>query len=167
MTPAKLRTARAILRPFREDDREAAVALHEDPRVCRYMGDGTVPDGEALFNAIFGVYASQEARWFEIWAVEVHGELVGHAELKESEHTRPGELELVYCLRPEIWGKGLGGEVAAALCQRARDLERIPIATVHPENAASLSLLRRLRFAPLEALDEQTLLLVWSSDTPP
>ncbi|TNE91287.1 MAG: N-acetyltransferase [Deltaproteobacteria bacterium] len=157
--PATLETERLTLRPYARTDRDDAVRLHSDPVVSRYMGDGTPGDGEALFHAIFGIYNADEPRFFEIWAVEADGRFVGHAELKQTEHTTEGELELVYCLVPEAWGKGYGTALVGALTGRAESVGCRTIATVHPDNAASLHILHRWSFAEVERFADGTVLL--------
>ena len=79
--PPTLRTPRLVLDAYRPDDEEDFVALFQDRRVSRWMGDG--PDAEAedraLFRRIFSkVYAED---LFDVWAVRRAGLLVGHAEI--------------------------------------------------------------------------------------
>lgn len=45
MTPS-LRTARLLLEPYVEADEEEFVALFQDTRVFRWMGDGLAPEEE-------------------------------------------------------------------------------------------------------------------------
>ena len=91
---------------------------------------------------------------FHIWAIEEAGRYAGHAELKR--RTGRVEYELVYMLRKDSWGRSLGGRVVDALIAEAKDRD-IPfvIATVHPENAASIAILRRRGFALDEALTRE------------
>ncbi|MFF5587626.1 GNAT family N-acetyltransferase [Streptomyces hygroscopicus] len=147
MTPT-LRTARLLLEPYRPQDEDRFVALFQDGRVSRWMGDGKpVPeaDDRALFGRIFTkVYAR---RLFDVWAVRENGRYVGHAEIKPTEVVDGHEI--VYALAPEAWGRGLGTELAEAVIGHgfgALGLEEVH-ATVTAANGASLALLTRLGFA--------------------
>lgn len=126
-------------------DEEAFVALFQDTRVSRWMGDGPSPEAEdrALFWRVFDVYAEDR---FDVWGVRLQGELVGHAELKRTD-TVDG-FELIYALTPSIWGQGLGTELAETIVAYGFDtlgLDEL-YATVHPENRGSLAVLRKIGF---------------------
>ncbi len=147
MTPT-LRTARLLLEPYRPQDEDRFVALFQDGRVSRWMGDGKlVPeaDDRALFGRIFTkVYAR---RLFDVWAVRENGRYVGHAEIKPTEVVDGHEI--VYALAPEAWGRGLGTELTEAVIGHGfgtLGLEEVH-ATVTAANGASLALLTRLGFA--------------------
>ncbi|MBU3869532.1 GNAT family N-acetyltransferase [Streptomyces sp. 4503] len=152
---ATLRTARLLLEQYRREDEDAFVALFQDRRVSRWMGDGKpVPEAEdrALFGRIFTkVYAR---RLFDVWAVREEGRYVGHAEIKPTGVT--GGHEIVYALAPEAWGRGLGTELAEAVVGHgfgALGLSAVH-ATVTAANDASLSLLTRLGFAHRRDIEE-------------
>ncbi|MEU4896583.1 GNAT family N-acetyltransferase [Streptomyces sp. NPDC044780] len=154
MTPT-LRTARLLLEPYRPEDEDAFVALFQDRRVSRWMGNGRpAPEAEdrALFGRVFTkVYAR---RLFDVWAVREDGRYVGHAEIKPTEAV--GGHEIVYALVPEAWGRGLGTELAVAVVGHgfgALGLNEVH-ATVTAANGASLALLTRLGFAHSRDIEE-------------
>ncbi|MDI3404701.1 GNAT family N-acetyltransferase [Streptomyces cavernicola] len=146
MRPPSLRTSRLRLDPYVPEDEADFVALFQEPRVFRWMGDGTADEdaNRALFGRIFSkVYAR---RLFDVWAVRHEGRLVGHAEIKPTE--RAGGHELVYALHPDVWGRGLGSELAGVIVAHgfgALGLTEVH-ATVAAPNEASLAVLRRLGF---------------------
>ncbi|MFD0380388.1 GNAT family N-acetyltransferase [Streptomyces sp. NPDC127112] len=153
MTPT-LRTERLLLDPYLPDDEEAFVALFQDTRVSRWMGDGPVPEEEdrALFGRIFTkVYARG---LFDVWAVRRDGELIGHAEIKRTDAV--GGHEIIYALAPAAWGAGLGSELARALT--AYGFDTLSLAEVHAtvaaENGASLALLERIGFEHVRDITE-------------
>ncbi len=91
VTPV-LRTERLLLDPYTPEDEEAFVALFQDTRVSRWMGDG--PATEAEDRALFGrvltkVYAEG---LFDVWAVRRDGRLVGHAEIKRTDEVDGHEI---------------------------------------------------------------------------
>ncbi|MFJ8623375.1 GNAT family N-acetyltransferase [Kitasatospora sp. NPDC093550] len=149
-----LRTGRLVLDAYRPEDEEGFVALFQDVRVSRWMGDGPASEesDRALFGRIFTkVYAG---RLFDVWAVRRDGRLVGHAEIKPTDAVRGHEI--VYALAPAAWGSGLGTEVARALV--AYGFETLGLAEVHAtvaaDNGASLALLAGLGFAHVRDLTE-------------
>lgn len=153
MTPV-LRTERLLLDPYTPEDEEGFVALFQDVRVSRWMGDGTATEAEdrALFGRVFTkVYAEN---LFDVWAVRRDGRLVGHAEIK-----RTGEVgghEIIYALAPEAWGAGLGTEIAEAIV--AYGFDTLGLAEVHAtvaeSNTASLVLLERIGFSHVRDVRE-------------
>ncbi|MGW2618039.1 GNAT family N-acetyltransferase [Streptomyces sp. NPDC001500] len=152
MTPT-LRTARLLLEPYVPEDEEDFVALFQDARVSRWMGDGPASEAEdrALFGRIFTKVYAQGL--FDVWAVRRDGLLVGHAEIKP---TDVGGHEIVYALAPTAWGSGLGTEVAEAIVAHgfhALGLTEV-YATVAAPNTASLTLLDRLGFDHVRDITE-------------
>ncbi|MFI8889692.1 GNAT family N-acetyltransferase [Streptomyces paradoxus] len=152
--PPALLTPRLLLTPYTPDDEEDFVALFQDTRVSRWMGDGPSPeaDDRALFGRIFSkVYARD---LFDVWAVRRDGRLVGHAEIKRTDEVDGHEI--VYALSPAVWGSGLGTELAEALV--AYGFETLGLTEVHAtvaaENEASLRLLGRTGFAHVRDIVE-------------
>lgn len=170
MTPT-LRTGRLLLVPYTPADEDGFVALFQDVRVSRWMGDGPAPESEdrALFGRIFThVYARG---LFDVWAVYEDGRRVGHAEIKPTPES--GGHEIVYALAPGAWGRGLGTELAVALVDHGLGPLGLPAvhATVASENSASLALLDRIGFQHVRDIAEDdgstTRLLTRTRDDPP
>ncbi|MEV6314337.1 GNAT family N-acetyltransferase [Streptomyces sp. NPDC051776] len=145
MTP-DLHTECLLLTPYTPADEAGFVALFQDTRVSRWMGDGpqSEADDRALFGRVFSrVYAQN---LFDVWAVRLDGRLVGHAEIKPTEAV--GGHEIVYALSPTVWGRGLGAEIARALV--AYGFETLGVyavhATVAEPNRTSLAILERTGF---------------------
>ncbi|WP_030775702.1 GNAT family N-acetyltransferase [Streptomyces sp. NRRL F-2664] len=153
MTPV-LRTERLLLDPYTREDEEAFVALFQDTRVSRWMGDGPATEAEdrALFGRIFTkVYAED---LFDVWAVRRDGRLIGHAEIKRTDGVDGHEI--VYALAPDAWGSGLGTEMAQAVVAHGFDCLGLTEvhATVAAPNTASLALLTRIGFAHVRDVRE-------------
>lgn len=152
--PPALRTPRLLLTPYTPDDEDDFVALFQDARVSRWMGDGTASeaDDRALFGRVFSKVYAREL--FDVWAVRRDGRLVGHAEIKRTEEVDGHEI--IYALAPEAWGGGLGTELARALV--AYGFETLGLtevhATVDARNEPSLRLLGRLGFAHVRDIVE-------------
>ena len=140
------------LRLYRKGDAQAMRSVFSDPDVMRFVGDGSTIDAGDLLAPIFAKYESDPT--FYIWAIEEDGEYAGHAELKRRKGRR--EYELIYFLPRERWGRGLGKTVVDLLLDEAwRKSITFVIATVHPDNAASLAILRSRGFVRDDALSEE------------
>ena len=139
------------LRAYRESDRESVGELFNDPEVVRFVGDGRpvpVDEKPSLFDRILQKYETDPT--FFIWAIEESGQYIGHAELKR--RTGRMEYELIYMLRRQCWGRGIGSEIVDQLLEQARAREiSFVIATVHEMNAASIAILKKHGFT----MDEQ------------
>jgi RimJ/RimL family protein N-acetyltransferase len=146
MTPV-LRTERLVLEPYVPEDEEDFVALFQDTRVSRWMGDGPEPEeaDRALFWRVFThVY---DVNKFDVWAVRENGVFVGHAEIKPTEES--GGHELIYALAYNAWGRGLGTELALAICAYGFDtlgLDEVH-ATIAEQNTGSIAVMEKLGFA--------------------
>ena len=154
VTPT-LRTERLLLEPYTPEDEEAFVALFQNTRVTRWMGDGPVSEAEdrALFGRVFSdIYAHDR---FEVWAVRRQGALIGHAEIKPTDVV--GGQEIIYALAPDAWGEGLGTEIAEAVI--AHGFGTLGLTEVHATvaepNAASLALLDRIGFVHVRDITEE------------
>ena len=102
-----LKTARLVLRPFREGD---AVAMFEnwagDPEVTKYLTWTPHKSAEET-HALLSLWA-EESKKPDVyhWAIEYENELVGDVNImqvnEESESAITG-----YCLAKKCWGKGI------------------------------------------------------------
>jgi RimJ/RimL family protein N-acetyltransferase len=149
------------LRAWRAEDRGAWIALFADPEVLRFVGDVSVDEerDNGIFDRLMALEIGSQQRFAFVCAAEFDGEIVGHVELKQTEHTREQEWELVYVLARRAWGRGLGGALANWGVCTAHAHGRRVIATVAPDNAASLRILDRLGFEVATRVWEGTTLL--------
>ena len=138
----ELRTARLLLRQWREDDLDAYARICADPEVMRYMGGGPLTRDETQRRAE-KIARSWEERGFGLWAVEerASGAFIGrigllyHEDWPEDEH----KTEVGWLLERSHWGKGLATEGATASVRYGFEklgLERI-ISIALPQNIAS------------------------------
>ncbi|MEV0365441.1 GNAT family N-acetyltransferase [Nocardia fusca] len=167
-----LHTERLVLERYVLEDEEGFVALFQDTRVSRWMGDGpsSEADDRALFGRVFTMVYADDL--FDVWAVRRDGRLVGHAEIKPTDVVEG--YEIIYALTPEVWGFGLGRELAEALV--AYGFHTLGLAEVHAtvaaSNRASLNVLTKVGFKHIRDITEDdgstTLLLTRSiSDRSP
>ena len=159
MTGVTLRTARLVLRPWREADREPFAALNADPEVRRFFPSlQTRVESDASADFL----ASQFDRTsFGPWVVEVPGVtpfagFVGPWEVNFDIPPR-GRVEIGWRLARAHWGKGYATEAAKAALDFGfgpGGIEEI-VAFVVPENRASRAVMDRigLREDPAGAFD--------------
>lgn len=141
-----LQTDRLALRRFRADDARNLYRLDSDPRVMRYIGDGSVNTLAAIDAAL-----ARSVRYYDrypglgVWPAEERStrRFIGWFCLKYVPKTV--EVEVGYRLLPEAWGRGYATEGARALVSLGFDvigLDRI-IGLTHPENLASQRVLQK------------------------
>ncbi|MDQ2961940.1 MAG: GNAT family N-acetyltransferase [Pseudomonadota bacterium] len=143
---ALLATRRLALREFRPGDTEQLFRLNRDPRVMRYIGDGSVGTRASAAAAISG--ARKHYRVYPglgVWPAEdrASGAFIGWFCLKYIPATV--EVEVGYRLLPRAWGQGYATEGAQALVRYGFDvlgLRRI-LGLTHPDNVASQRVLQK------------------------
>lgn len=156
-----LETTRLLLRPYEPGDLAAFVSLFTDAVVMRHVDRGVLAPDEAaaLFGRVFThVYADGA---FDVWGVfgRGGGAYAGHAELKPRRDAlaRAGDLEIVYLLGRECWGRGLATELASAVVAHGLEGRRAArlCATVAPGNAASIRVLEKLGMRYVEEFEDE------------
>ena len=144
----RLETRRLILRPFEEGDAEAAFGWFGDPDVMRFTTTGPDSSVEQTKARLAKYQEHQAAHGFSKWIIlDRHsGGAIGDSGLIHLEEY--GRIDLGYRFAKPFWGKGLATEVAAAWVRAAFDdfhIDRLT-AFVHPENAASVRVLKKVGF---------------------
>jgi RimJ/RimL family protein N-acetyltransferase len=161
----ELRTARLLLRRWRDDDRAPFAALNADPEVTEHLG-GTMSRArsDALVDQIEVVF---ERRGFGMWAVEVTGtgDLAGFVGLSVPSFEAPfmPAVEIGWRLARTHWGHGYATEAARAAVAFAfgfdeAGLDEIVAFTV-PANVRSRRVMERLGMAhdPADDFDHPAL----------
>jgi RimJ/RimL family protein N-acetyltransferase len=143
-----LRTARLLLREWRDEDGEAFAELCADPAVMRYL----VPFADRA--AIDAWVAAARKHWqdhgFGPWVVELPGEalMIGVVGLSNSRFALPfaPAVEAAWRLASPYWGRGYAYEAARAAIDDGFDrlgLNEIVAFTV-PANLASRRVMEKL-----------------------
>lgn len=149
-----MHTRRLRLEPYLPEDEDTYVALFQDARVSRWIGNSPTSAAESreLFRRIFTEVYDQNL--FDIWAVHRGERLIGHAEIKPTDAV--GGYEIVYALTPAEWGSGLGTELAKAIVAYGFDTLKLTeiFATVAIQNKASLTLLDNIGFKQIRDVKE-------------
>jgi ribosomal-protein-alanine N-acetyltransferase len=143
---AFLATQRLALREFRAGDAENLYRLNRDPRVMRYIGDGSVAT-RASAAAVIARTRKHYRNYpgLGVWPAEerANGAFIGWFCLKYIPATV--SVEVGYRLVPQAWGRGYATEGARALVRYGFDvlgLYRI-IGLTHSDNVASQRVLQK------------------------
>jgi RimJ/RimL family protein N-acetyltransferase len=142
-----LTTDRLDIRPFQESDLDGLYRMYGDAETMRYSGgSGGAHTREETAASLARMIEHQERHGFSLYALidRERGEFVGECGMVYVEHTGP-EVELVYYIVRNDWGKGYATEAArACLTYGLGDLglDRI-IAIAWPDNPASLRVMEK------------------------
>ncbi len=141
-----LETERLRLRAFREQDLDAFTAIHADPEVMRFIGEGKVVDRTGTWRTMALLLGHWQLRGYGIWAAEDKetGALLGRIGLWKPEGW-PG-LEVGWLLARSHWGRGLateGGQRALAWAFGELGADHV-ISLIRPENAGSIRVAEKL-----------------------
>jgi len=145
-----LTTQRLVLRPWRVDDAEQALAIYGDAEVARRLSPalGQVPD-PASMRLVLEQWITENARTAAPsgrWAITAadDGRVLGGAVLLP---LPPGgeDLEFGWQLRQDSWGQGYAAEAGRALARWAfgHDVEEI-FAVVRTTNSRAAATARRI-----------------------
>src|SRR5262245_14983391 len=140
-----LESERLVFRMFRESDLDVYAETLGDPEVMRYLGANPMTRAEAWRHMAM-ILGHWQLRGFGLWAVEERGsgQLVGRVGCWRPEGW-PG-LEIGWTLRRAYWGRGYATEAGALALNYAytRLDQAHVISLIHPQNAASVRVARRL-----------------------
>lgn len=143
----RLDTARLILRPFVEDDAEAAFRWFGDPEVMRFIPTGADDSVEKTRQRLARYREHQARHGFSKWIVRERdsGVAVGDSGLRLEE---PERIDLGFRFARPYWGRGFATEVARAWVRAAFTNFRLARLTAfaHRENLASLRVLEKVGF---------------------
>ena len=145
MIPPELSTKSLVIKPYTLLDENRYVEIATDEISVKFMGGSTVVEEEErkIFKKIFEIYEAKVTKDFWIWGIYENEVLCGHLELKETEHTNKTELEIVYMIHPEYRKKGIMTAILSLVKNNQDIWNKKIIATLSPDNLASLKLLQK------------------------
>lgn len=146
MTPVETiaETPRLRLTTWHPDDADAIAPLWLDREVMRYAG--AISDRAGVDRALAAAREAQRAHGVCLWAVRCGASVIGDCGFHA---IGDGIYELGYHFMPSAQGRGYATEAArAALAHAFGPLgARGVVAWSHPDNVASIAVLRRCGFA--------------------
>jgi RimJ/RimL family protein N-acetyltransferase len=148
VTASTLRTARLLLRPWRDEDRAPFASLNADPLVMRHFpAPLSRPESDALAERL----ARQlDGRGFGLWAVEIPGlaPFAGYVGLAVPAFEAPFTpcVELGWRLARAWWNRGYATEGARAASAYAFETLRLPelVSFTVPDNVPSRRVMEKL-----------------------
>jgi RimJ/RimL family protein N-acetyltransferase/catechol 2,3-dioxygenase-like lactoylglutathione lyase family enzyme len=142
-----LHTEHLTLRPIREDDTDALVAMFADPELGHHH-QGDLADPGEVRRLVRRRLDYRGPKGTGDWIFEQEGELVGIGHLRVSTELPGGVLECGWYLVREHWGSGLAEEVARAIVEHAHHTLGAPavFALVHEDNRRGRRFVERLGF---------------------
>jgi RimJ/RimL family protein N-acetyltransferase len=128
-------------------DAQFLAEIENDPQVKRFVGG---PSGKSEADYRGSISALADCRCLTIESLSTQ-EPIGRCGLILIDN----EPDIHVILARHYWGRGLGSEVALGLKQFSSEMfpEKALVAKAHPENAASLSILRKLEFVQTGVVD--------------
>ncbi len=148
MPSGELLTTRLVLGRPRPEDADGVLAVLSDPRTVEHNPSDRV-DSLELAGALVARWNQHwEDHGFGYWCVFEPGssELAGICGIKRmTVHGQP-VLNLLYRLRPELWGRGYATEAARAVLAWACEQQpgQTILARVRPKNVASQRVVTKL-----------------------
>lgn len=144
-----LTTQRLMLRQIRDEDADEILFLRSDENVLRYINRAPLQSSREALEWIKMVNAGVAKNDYITWALQLKEEhrLIGTITIwnTQKEHHR---AEIGYLIHPEYQGKGLMQEAITAVLNYGFTVMKLHSieAHVHPENSASINLLKRNGF---------------------
>jgi len=135
----RLETERLLLRSLQREDIDRLVELWSDPDVTRFLGGPRDP--ERVRSILEEELAAPPHDRFGQWPLieKESGATIGDCGLTEKTIRSRAEIELVYVLSHDAWGKGYATEIGEALIRLAFDelgLKRV-VSLIDVGNSAS------------------------------
>ncbi|MGW3141470.1 GNAT family N-acetyltransferase [Streptomyces sp. NPDC001139] len=150
----EIRTPRLLLRSWHEDDLVPMADINGDPRVMRWIDDGSVRDLDHTAAAVERWEEEWDEEGFGLFAVELlaSGELIGFTGLSVPEflpEVMPA-VAISWRLGSQFWDQGYVSEAAHATLEFAlqdRGLDRV-ISISRMGDNASENVIRKLGMVP-------------------
>jgi ribosomal-protein-alanine N-acetyltransferase len=136
-------TSRLQLRPWDVHDIDSLHSLFNDQNVRKYLWDDVVIPRERVVELVESHFATVASHDIGYWAIHA-GPMLGFCGFRFLENS--SEIELLYGLLPEYWGKGLATEASQAALHylwQATPFQRVWARTDAP-NLKSVGVMRRL-----------------------
>lgn len=142
-----LKTERTIIRQLQKKDLKQFYLLCSNSEIVKYIGNGKPLTKEQVKNWIEKSKQNYQNFGFGCWAVtSQNNEFIGYCGLVYPPNSK--DIEIIYALAKEQWGKGLASEIVKAVTKYAIEqlkLEKI-VATIDPNNKASIKVIEKAGF---------------------
>ncbi|MBW4623887.1 MAG: GNAT family N-acetyltransferase [Cyanosarcina radialis HA8281-LM2] len=141
-----IETNRMLLSPVSKNDAEELHQLWAQPAVRKYLCDDSIVPLSQIEEIVAQSITAFEEKRYGIWIARLkHSPAIagftGYWPFFE-----PPEIQLIYGLAPDLWGQGLGTEMARAMLNygfKAYGFETVRASADVP-NVASIAIMKRL-----------------------
>jgi ribosomal-protein-alanine N-acetyltransferase len=141
-----IETERLLIEDWQSDDWQAFRYIATNPQVMRFIGTGQIWDDERIQQWVNRQIDNHARYGFALWKLveKENGRLIGFCGLQFLANT--GEIEIGWWLAVDCWGKGLAMEAAKSVLQYGLDRFQIKrvISIAHPDNRASINIMKKL-----------------------
>ncbi len=148
------------MRPFKSEDALRLHSIYQEKDVLKYFPGSSSPSLEQVESFVSRQYTHWQEHSYGNWAIVPAGatEIIGWAGLQYLPEL--DETEVGFLLAKPFWGHGFATEAARLSIQFGFERFKLAhiIALVHPENYASLAVVRKCGF-----IYEETIVL-WGID---
>ena len=143
-----LRGESVVLRPLRGDDRDALLAVLEDPSVVA-VWDTRGP--ETSVNELF----AGDKGW-TVWAIDVDGEFAGSIQAAEEEDGDYDHAGIDIFMSSRFQGRGLGTDAVRTLARYLLEVRGHHRLTIDPaaDNARAIRTYEKVGFKPVGVMRE-------------
>lgn len=133
--------------PFKSSDIEDLFRICQDEDLRRYLMEGmemSYEDCESLVSSN-SVFLSENL--VGLYMIKLNDKAIGYGGFKDT-FPKSDEIDFMYAIVGECFGKGIGSEVARKLLEiyKMSGANKILTAVVNPENRASIKILEKNRF---------------------
>lgn len=144
-TVPHIETERLSIRPLDVADAPVLAAIWADPEVTRHMGGPR--DFDEIRTSLEDDARQDVLPRFDLWPLveKATTRVVGHCGLLDKDVDGRPEVELVYVLAADVWGRGYATEIAAIRDYAFHDLglSRV-IALIDPDNIPSARVAQKI-----------------------
>jgi [ribosomal protein S5]-alanine N-acetyltransferase len=161
MSYHRIETARLVMRPFATSDVDELHRLWVDPGVRKFLWDDRIIPAETAVAVLESSIGSFATHGFGFWTICFKNDpkLIGFAGLRRFTEDGAGtsEVEILYGVAPEHWGKGIATEAASEVLRYG--FEEAELANIYAgadsPNAASFRVIEKLgmKFARKTAIN--------------
>ena len=145
-----IETERLVLRPFEDADLDAYFAIHDHPAVRASLRIPGSFDRAQAWAQLAMWRGQMDLRGTGHLAVVRRdtGEMIGRAGSHHPERSDWPGIEIGWTLHPDHWGHGFATEAGRATVARVFDRHPVDVvySVIHPDNAPSQAVARRLGF---------------------
>jgi len=145
-----IETARLMMRPFETDDIDQLHRIWIDPGVRKFLWDDQIIPRETAVAVVESSIDSFVTHGFGLWTICLKNDprLIGFGGLRHfiEDGSAESEVEILYGVAPEHWGKGIALEAARAVLRYGFEESKLAniYAGADPPNTASFRVIEKL-----------------------